>query len=213
MSNNVSVQIIDTNINLEKLTIKEQNQTNTLNGESIIINSLEKNFVLLQKENIVYKTYLGETLINEIMDLMKEELSEPYPIFTYRYFLNGWPALNIMVFDKEKNDKFIGCIIGKCDRNKKGKMKGYIAMIAVNKEYRGKGIGRDIVEIFISQCKNMYNANEIELETEVTNIAALNLYGRMGFVRTKILYNYYLNNNNAYKLKLWFTEYNPSSNE
>jgi len=213
MSNKAFDQIIDNNINIDKLTIKEHNQDNVLNGESNINNSLEKNIVLLQKENIIYKTYSGETLINEIMDLMKEELSEPYPIFTYRYFLNGWPALNIMVFDKEKNDKFIGCIIGKCDRNKKGKMKGYIAMIAVNKEYRGKGIGKDIVEIFISQCKNMYNADEIELETEVTNIAALNLYGGMGFVRTKILYNYYLNNNNAYKLKLWFTDYNISLNE
>ena len=217
MSNSIDPnQVIDSNINLEKLNLNINNninQNNSSTSDLIINNSLEQNFILCEKDNIVYKTYYGETLINDIMDIMKEELSEPYPIFTYRFFLNGWPALNIMVFDKEKNNKFIGCIIGKCDRNKKGKMKGYIAMIAVDKDYRGKKIGKNIVEIFISQCKNMYKADEIELETEVTNIAALNLYGYFGFVRTKILYNYYLNNNNAYKLKLWFSDYNASSHD
>ncbi len=220
---------LDANINLEKINLTNNNNNNNNNhnsinnninenqnsslikGDDLIIkNSLEPNFILYEKDNIVYKTYSGETLINEIMDIMKEELSEPYPIFTYRFFLNGWPALNVMVFDREKNNKFIGCIIGKCERNKKGKMKGYIAMIAVDKDYRGKKIGRNIVEIFISQCKKMFSADEIELETEVTNAAALNLYGCLGFIRTKILYNYYLNNNNAYKLKLWFSDYNSS---
>jgi peptide alpha-N-acetyltransferase len=177
-----------------------------------IKNSKEKDYLLFENDDIIYKTYCGETIIDEIMNLMKEELSEPYPIFTYRYFLNGWPDLNIMVYDK-KNNKFIGCIIGKCDKNKKGKMKGYIAMIAVNKLYRGKRIGKFIGEIFISQCRKLYNADEIELETEVTNIAALNLYGGLGFVRTKILYNYYLNNNNAYRLKLWFVDYVKKENE
>ncbi len=199
-----------TNLDLEKIKIYEDNDNN---NEAKIRNSMDQDFVLFEKNNIVYKTYNGETVINEIMELMREELSEPYPIFTYRYFLNGWPSLNIMVFDKEKENKFIGCIIGKCEKNKKGKMKGYIGMIAVNKEYRGKKIGKYIVEIFISQCRNLYKADEIELETEVTNIAALNLYGGFGFVKTKILYNYYLNNNNAYKLKLWFTDYNITNHE
>lgn len=216
-SSTIQNQTLDSNINnLEKINLNNNNNNETNNNNNNesdlqIKNSLEQNFILCEKENIIYKTYSGEILINEIMNLMKEELSEPYPIFTYRFFLNGWPALNIMVFDKEKKNKFIGCIIGKCEKNKKGKMKGYIAMIAVDKEYRGKKIGKNIVEIFISQCKNIYKADEIELETEVTNTAALNLYGFFGFVRTKILYNYYLNNNNAYKLKLWFEDYNASS--
>lgn len=193
--------------NTEKNEIEIKLNKLNITNEHNIHNSKEKDFILFEKNNIVYKTYGGESIINEIMDLMTEELSEPYPIFTYRFFLNGWPDLNIMAFDKDKNNKFIGCILGKCDKNKKGKMKGYIAMVAVNKDYKGKKIGKDIVEIFISQCRTLYNADEIELETEVTNIAALNLYSGLGFVRTKILYNYYLNNNNAYKLKLWFTDY------
>lgn len=46
------------------------------------------------------------------------------------------------------------------------------------------------------------NADEVCLETEVTNIAALNLYESFGFARDKRLQAYYLNGNDAYRLKL-----------
>ena len=47
------------------------------------------------------------------------------------------------------------------------------------------------------------DCDEIVLETEVTNQAALSLYENLGFVRDKYLYQYYLNGENAYRLKLW----------
>jgi N-alpha-acetyltransferase 30 len=45
---------------------------------------------------------------------------------------------------------------------------------------------------------------EAVLETEVTNIGALRLYEGLGFVRDKRLHRYYLNGNDAYRLKVWF---------
>ncbi len=42
------------------------------------------------------------------------------------------------------------------------------------------------------------------LETEITNKGALNLYEKLGFVRDKRLSRYYLNDNDAFRLKLWF---------
>jgi peptide alpha-N-acetyltransferase len=45
--------------------------------------------------------------------------------------------------------------------------------------------------------------DEIVLEAEVTNDAALNLYENLGFLREKRLYRYYLNGVDAYRLKLW----------
>lgn len=48
-------------------------------------------------------------------------------------------------------------------------------------------------------------AEEICLETEVTNVAALRLYESFGFARDKRLKAYYLNGNDAYRLKLWLT--------
>jgi len=46
-------------------------------------------------------------------------------------------------------------------------------------------------------------ADEIILETEITNLSALRLYESFGFIRDKRLLSYYLNGNDAYKLKLY----------
>ena len=54
----------------------------------------------------------------------------------------------------------------------------------------------------------VYKVNEIYLETEVDNYAALGLYESLGFIRTKMFMNYYLNGNSAYRLKLF--ERDPS---
>lgn len=46
------------------------------------------------------------------------------------------------------------------------------------------------------------DADEVVLETEVTNTAAMKLYERLGFLRSKKLHRYYLNGNTAYRLVL-----------
>lgn len=47
-------------------------------------------------------------------------------------------------------------------------------------------------------------ADEVVLETEITNQPALKLYENLGFVRDKRLFHYYLNGVDALRLKLWF---------
>lgn len=47
-------------------------------------------------------------------------------------------------------------------------------------------------------------ADEVVLETEITNTAALRLYESIGFLRDKRMAQYYLNGNDAFKLKLMF---------
>lgn len=46
-------------------------------------------------------------------------------------------------------------------------------------------------------------ADEVVLETEITNKPALRLYENLGFVRDKRLFRYYLNGVDALRLKLW----------
>jgi peptide alpha-N-acetyltransferase len=45
-------------------------------------------------------------------------------------------------------------------------------------------------------------AEEVVLEAEVSNTGALALYRSLGFIRDKHLHRYYLNNQDAYRLKL-----------
>jgi hypothetical protein len=47
--------------------------------------------------HIRIESYKDESQIDVIMDLIGKELSEPYSIYTYRYFLNTWPELTLLV--------------------------------------------------------------------------------------------------------------------
>lgn len=51
---------------------------------------------------------------------------------------------------------------------------------------------------------------QVTLEAEVTNKGALALYGRLGFIRAKRLFRYYLNGVDAFRLKLLFPRPNPT---
>ena len=189
----------------------EQSQQNDLNNITYteILNQNKKylDIKLLETKDFIYKTYPGNHQRERIMELMTQYLSEPYPIYTYMYFLDLFPDCTIICYDKnnknEKNELYIcGAVVGNINR-KPNKIQGYIAMLAVEEDYRKKGLGKKMVELLIDHFKKAYKVNEISIETEVDNYAALGLYESFGFVRTKMYINYYFNANNAYKLKLF----------
>lgn len=78
-------------------------------------------------------------------------------------------------------------------------------MLAVQEPYRGQGIASKLVSIAIDAMAAR-DADEIVLETEITNTASLKLYERLGFLRSKKLHRYYLNGNAAYRLILYLKE-------
>lgn len=79
--------------------------------------------------------------------------------------------------------------------------RGYIAMLAVASPFRGHGVATSLVKKAIEAMEKR-SADEIVLETEETNIPAMRLYERLGFLRSKKLHRYYLNGNSAYRLVL-----------
>lgn len=127
----------------------------------------------------------------------------------------------------------MGAIVCKLDYHKSGVRRGYIAMLAVDEKYRRRQIGslalflcvilfkrclgsrlvrkaictmmkQECDEVCMSDRKNSASTPfKVVLETEVTNKAALRLYERLGFVRDKRLFRYYLNGVDAFRLKLW----------
>jgi peptide alpha-N-acetyltransferase len=74
-------------------------------------------------------------------------------------------------------------------------------MLAVSSEYRNQGIATSLVRMAIDKMIAR-GADEVVLETEETNVAAMRLYERLGFLRSKKLHRYYLNGNSAYRLVL-----------
>ncbi|KAK2159343.1 hypothetical protein LSH36_154g01059 [Paralvinella palmiformis] len=151
------------------------------------------------KEGIEYVVYESELQMPEIMRLITKDLSEPYSIYTYRYFIHNWPKLCFLAMD---GSHCVGAIVCKLDMHKKMIRRGYIAMLAVDEECRRKGIGSHLVLKAIAAMMSD-DCDEVVLETEITNKAALRLYENLGFVRDKRLFRYYLNGVDALRLKLW----------
>eukprot|EP01147_Barroeca_monosierra_P007278 gene7278-9709_t len=157
------------------------------------------NALVSTDEEILIRPYNDENDLPPIQELMSKHLSEPYSIYTYRYFLVTWADLShVAVIDGQ----IVGAIICRLAPHKRGPLRGYIGMLAVSEKHRRKGIGSRLVESSVEAMKEA-GADEVALEAEVTNMAALKIYEGLGFLRDKLLHRYYLSGVSAWRLKLW----------
>ncbi|XP_023829668.1 N-alpha-acetyltransferase 30 isoform X1 [Salvelinus sp. IW2-2015] len=180
-----------------------------------------------ESQGIHYVRYESELQMPGIMRLITKDLSEPYSIYTYRYFIHNWPQLCFLELIKTCDTRCVqiiirlnrkpagsgprramveqecvGGIVCKLDMHKKMFRRGYIAMLAVDSKHRRKSIGTNLVKKAIYAMVEG-DCDEVVLETEITNKSALKLYENLGFVRDKRLFRYYLNGVDALRLKLW----------
>jgi peptide alpha-N-acetyltransferase len=145
-------------------------------------------------DDVEYVDYKDESMLADIQALVARDLSEPYSIFTYRYFLHNWPQCCICVYAADPITReriMIATIIGKAEGEGE-LMQGYIAMLAVDKRFRNKGIGSRLANLGLQRMISA-GCREIELETEVSHLVSIyvlqaqNWYigveqGRIGFV-------------------------------
>lgn len=102
---------------------------------------------------IEFESYRSELQMAEIMRLIQKDLSEPYSIYTYRYFIHNWPKLCFLAMH---NNRCIGAIVCKLDLHRKKVKRGYIAMLAVDEKYRKRKIGSHLVKQAISVSYNSF---------------------------------------------------------
>ena len=148
----------------------------------------------------------GEADVAAVAGLIQSELSEPYTCFIFRHFMWTWPQLCWLAFEEEDGGgapgegRCVGCVVAKAEP-RGGALRGYIAMVVVEAAGRGQGLGTELARRSI-RAMAAEGCTGVALETEVTNVGALALYRNLGFVREKRLLRYYLNNGDAFRLKL-----------
>jgi peptide alpha-N-acetyltransferase/ribosomal-protein-alanine N-acetyltransferase len=81
--------------------------------------------------------------------LISKDLSEPYSIYVYRYFLYQWGDLCFIAMDDTQPDPMVGVVVSKLEPHRGGPLRGYIAMLAVREEHRGRGIATKLVRMAI----------------------------------------------------------------
>ena len=150
---------------------------------------------------LTFEQFTIEDDLKRIMELCEYELSEPYSIYTFRYFIYQFPTLTIIA---KLENKVVGVIVGRIDQKKSER--GYIAMLVVDKQIRNLGLGTKLLDLQLKEFTRL-KADEVILETEKLNFGALKLYEKFGFQREKFLESYYMNSGDAFRLKL-FLNYN-----
>merc|ERR1719414_1201997 len=187
-----------TTVDSEKTTVDSE-KNKVKNAAPLAVSELVAELSIVDPNPIAYIQYSDETQMSLIMRLIQKDLSEPYSIYTYRYFIHNWPNLCFLAMC---GDECVGAIVCKLDLHKKISRRGYIAMLAVDQGFRKMKIGSTLVKKAI-EAMIVDDADEVVLETEITNKPALKLYEALGFVRDKRLFRYYLNGVDASRLKLW----------
>lgn len=136
----VAEQSSEKSENSEICTTKyTQDDKNELNAQ---INCPNQNLII-DENTIEYKEYQSELQMPDIIRLIQKDLSEPYSIYTYRYFIHNWPKLCFLAMH---NDLCVGAIVCKLDVHRQTVRRGYIAMLAVDKDFRKLKIGTNLVQ-------------------------------------------------------------------
>ena len=170
----------------------------------------DKCFVRLEQLNAEDK---GHTA-TEITTLLSTHLSEPYPDCTYYSFMFRFPDLCIRAYAHQGEKpadgdtscgKLVGAIVSNVEfKAAEGGLVGYVAMLAVEPEYRRFKIAslltRATVQLF--RAKGCIQAT---LETPADAEAAIGLYTSLGFSKTAYLPRYYLEGQDAFRLQLFLT--------
>lgn len=167
---------------------------------------IEKNYLVKNLKECSQNQLLEIT--SNIIKLINENLSEPYSIYVYIYFLKKFPELCYYIEDSGSNNAMIACIIGKFDEHKSTKMRGYIGMLVVSERKRGENLGKYLIQKILNKFKDL-NCDDVILETQCNNKSALSLYKKFGFICLKKYKNYYNENEkgrDAFMLILGLTE-------
>lgn len=92
------------------VSVINEHEHETDNSEvRVLTNNMEKSLSLnhnslqngiahdCDNDEIEYVSYKSELQMPDIMRLIQKDLSEPYSIYTYRYFIHNWPKLCFLV--------------------------------------------------------------------------------------------------------------------
>jgi ribosomal protein S18 acetylase RimI-like enzyme len=121
---------------------------------------------------------------DELYSIALRSLDQYYDPSVFYYFYSQWPAGQLVACD------FAGRPVGFMSTSRLGDGRARILLFAVSPEYRGKGVGRQLLDSFRIRAR-MEGVVSITLEVRDTNIKARKFYKLNGFMETTLLPDYY----------------------
>ena len=122
--------------------------------------------------------------LREVYRIEKASFPDYYPyglLLTYLHIARDLFLVALL------NDIIVGYVIGVIRRNRIG----HVVNIAVDSQFRRKGIGTELMKKLIELFKNR-EVELVRLEVRISNIPARKLYEKLGFTNEYIIPNYYI---------------------
>lgn len=124
-----------------------------------------------------------ESDLRKVYEIEKASFKDAYPYWLLKFYYVLSPETFLVA---EVEGRVVGYVIGILERERLG----HIISIAVSPDFRGMGIGRELLEGIIVKLRNK-GAESIRLEVRPSNKQAIALYRSVGFNEVSIIPNYY----------------------
>jgi len=150
--------------------------------------------------DITYRNAKLDDLL-QIMNINRICLPENY---TYSFFYTLLMEYPKAFWVAEHNGRVIGYVMCRVERTfskiepLRLRKAGHIVSVAVLPEYRGRGIGFELMRRTIDSLRDHYECDESYLEVRVSNETAIRLYQKLGYAITSRHKAYYVDGEDAY---------------
>ncbi len=121
--------------------------------------------------------------LDDVRQLAAESLRERYDPNLFLQLVPFWPEGTIVIEDL---GRIIGFVLGIMS----GEQHARILMLAVDRRYRGGGLGTLLAREFLRECGKR-GVRQVSLEVRVSNMAAMRFYQRLGFFNVRRASRYY----------------------
>ncbi len=128
-----------------------------------------------------------------VATIVAEALQEHYDPSLYGSLSHDWTQGFLVAADS--NDVPIGFLLGVSQVEREAR----ILMFAVDRRFRGTGIGTLLMEAFLIRCRAR-SFRRVTLEVRVSNATAIRFYTRYQFSVVDLLRAYYSDGENGYQM-------------
>ncbi|MDW8011156.1 MAG: GNAT family N-acetyltransferase, partial [Sulfolobales archaeon] len=111
--------------------------------------------------------------LQRVCEIELSSFSHPYPCQLFLVYHYLFPSLFLVA---ECGSRVVGYVVGVVENGDKG----HLTSIAVDREYRGRGLGKSLIREFEVRIKSS-GVFRVYLEVSVRNEVAISLYKKLGY--------------------------------
>mmetsp|Transcript_16396 Transcript_16396/g.27712 ORF Transcript_16396/g.27712 Transcript_16396/m.27712 type:complete len:297 (+) Transcript_16396:141-1031(+) len=141
----------------------------------------------------------------------RANLPENYGLMFYKDHLERWPELSLIALSE--SDEMMGYALGRIemlpiDRGSnllysKTEYVGHVASIAVNEQFRGCGVAKNLMLQLQSGLAQHYDIDDVTLYCRISNAGAIKLYSdSLNYMHQKTVPGYYADGEDACLMKM-----------